>query len=412
MAHTVIIGNGVAGITAARHLRKRCDDRLTVVSAEAPFFFSRPALMYAFMGHMERPQLEPYERWFWTKNRIELRQAFVERLDTVKHQCVLDSGDVIAYDTAIIATGSVANRFGWPGQDLAGVQSFTTMQDLDLLEQNSRGVHSAVIVGGGLIGVEVAEMLASRGIAVTMLVREASYWNNVLPAEESALVTQHIRAHGIDVRLHTQLHSILGGADGRVAAALTDSGEHLPCELVVLTAGVRPNIALAERSGIAVRRGVAVDDYFATSAPDIYAIGDCAEFSDGRVDLLWYTARAHGEHLATVLTGDRRPFQRGVFFNSAKFFDVEYMTYGDVPASVKNENSWLWHRGNKLLRIVHSSGTVQGFNAMGLRLRGDACTAWIEQGAALQHVVQQLAQAEFDQEFTQTMRRIQREAAV
>jgi NAD(P)H-nitrite reductase large subunit len=412
MPHTVIIGNGVAGITAARHLRKRCNDRITVVSAEAPFFFSRPALMYAFMGHMERRQLEPYERWFWTKNRIELRQAFVECIDTTNRHCLLDSGDVLTYDTAIIATGSVANRFGWPGQDLSGVQSFTTMQDLDLLEQNARGVQSAVIVGGGLIGVEVAEMLASRGIAVTMLVREASYWNNVLPAEESALVTHHIRAHGIDVRLCTQLHSIEGGTDGRVAAVVTDSGDRLPCGLVVLTAGVRPNIALAERSGIAVRNGVVVDDYFATSAPDVYAIGDCAEFSDGRVDLLWYTARAHGEHLAAVLTGDRRPFQRGVFYNSAKFFDVEYMTYGDVPANVSNEESWLWQQGDKLLRIVHRNGIVQGFNAMGIRLRGDACTKWIEQGASLQHVVQQLSQAEFDQEFTQTMRRIQREAAL
>jgi len=412
MAHTVIIGNGVAGITAARHLRKRCNDRITVVSAEAPYFFSRPALMYAFMGHMERPQLEPYERWFWSKNRIELRQAFVERIDTVNHHFVLDSGDVIAYDSAIIATGSVANRFGWPGQDLAGVQSFTTMQDLDLLEENCVGARSAVIVGGGLIGVEVAEMLASRGIAVTMLVREASYWNNVLPAEESSLITQHIRAHGIDVRLHTQLHSIVGGTDGRVAAAVTDAGERLACDIVVLTAGVRPNIALAERSGISVGRGVKIDEYFATSAPDVYAIGDCAEFPDGRVDLLWYTARAHGEHLAAVLTGDRRPFQRGVFFNSAKFFDVEYMTYGNVPAQMPENTSWIWQRGNKLLRLVHNSGTVVGFNALGLRLRGEACTAWIEQGATLQHVLQQLTEAEFDQEFTQTMRRIQREAAV
>ena len=118
--------------------------------------------------------------------------------------------DPVAFDKLLIATGSKSNKFGWPGQDLKGVQGLYSLMDLRLLYENVKGARSAVIVGGGLIGIEFAEMLHSRNIHVTFLVREQSYWTNVLPMEESRMINRVITEQGIDLKLTTELKEIVG----------------------------------------------------------------------------------------------------------------------------------------------------------------------------------------------------------
>ena len=175
MKHLVIIGNGISGITAARHVRKRSNYRITVISDETEHFFSRTALMYVYMGHMKYENIKPYEDWFWKKNKIELIRDLAQKVETSSKKLHLKSGAVVRYDILIIATGSKSNKFGWPGQELQGVQGLYSYQDLELMEYNSKHTKHAVIVGGGLIGIEMAEMLLSRGIKVTMLVRENEF---------------------------------------------------------------------------------------------------------------------------------------------------------------------------------------------------------------------------------------------
>jgi NAD(P)H-nitrite reductase large subunit len=404
MPHVVIVGNGIAGATAARYLRKGSDYRITMISAEHPFFYSRPALMYAFMGHMEVDHLKPYEDGFWKKNRIDLLLDYVTHIDTSLQVCTLASAGPLQYDYLILATGSVANRFGWPGQDLDGVQTFTSMQDLGRLDQNVRGARSAVIVGGGLIGVEVAEMLHSRGLDVHFLVRESSYWNTVLAAEESAMISRHIVRHGIHLHLSTQLMSFEGGPDNRVRAAITSGGNRLECQVAVLTAGVRPQIHLAQTSGIPTQRGILVDDSLCTSITNVYAIGDCAEFPSGKVEQLWYTARHHGQHVASVILGKARPLPGYTFYNSAKFFDIEYQTYGVVSSSEDGTTSVLWQdeQRERLLRIIHNAGVVTGIQALGMRLRAEQCIQWIDSKATVQEVIQGIQNADFDPEFSRS----------
>ena len=161
MQKIVIIGNGIAGITAARHIRKLSDNEITVISGETDHFFSRTALMYIYMGHMKYENTKPYEDWFWDKNRINLKKAWVKSIDFDQKEIALDGEGNMAYDKLILATGSQSNKFGWPGQDLDGVQGLYSYQDLELMEANTKDVHQAVILGGGLIGVEMAEMLHS-----------------------------------------------------------------------------------------------------------------------------------------------------------------------------------------------------------------------------------------------------------
>ena len=404
--HVAIIGNGIAGITTARELRKRRPDcRITVVSGESDHHYSRPALMYVFMGHLRYRDTKPYEDSFWPKNRIELLRAWVRRIDVARKRLELDSGENLEWDRLVIATGSAWNRFGWPGQGLAGVQGLVSLQDLELLERNVAGARRAVIVGGGLIGIELAEMLHSRGIAVTFLVRESTYWGTILPAEESAIVNRVIRDAGIDLRLSTRLKEIVDDGRGRVGAVVTDRGERIECQLVGLTAGVSPNLSVLEGSGIPAGRGVLVDRSFRTAVPGVFAAGDCAEIrmDDGvnRVEQLWYTGRMHGEVLGRVLAGEEALYERGIWFNSAKFLDLEYQTYGLVNRSVPGEKSLYWQSGDGLhaLRLVYTDESVVGFDALGIRYRHRTCERWIQEKRKVEYVMANLPEANFDPEF-------------
>jgi NAD(P)H-nitrite reductase large subunit len=335
MEHIVIIGNGVSGVTLARHIRKLSKKKITLISNETEFFFSRTALMYVYMGHMKFEHTQPYENDFWKKNNIDLKKGRVTHVVSDNKVMKFEDGDELHYDKLVIATGSKPNKFGWPGQDLKGVMGLYHRQDLENLEKYSVDCQRAVIIGGGLIGIELAEMLRSRAIEVTFLVRESSFWNGVLPKGESELINRHIEEHHIDLRLQTNLTEILADENGRASAVKTDKGDTIECQLVGLTAGVSPNIAFLKNSAVETNKGVLVNRYLETNINDIYAIGDCAEQREAiglrrPVEAVWYTGRMMGEALAQTLCGHKTPYNPGHWFNSAKFLDIEYQTYGWV----------------------------------------------------------------------------------
>ncbi|MEX1002078.1 MAG: FAD-dependent oxidoreductase [Crocinitomicaceae bacterium] len=410
MEKVVIIGNGISGVTATRHIRKNSEKELLIISAETEHFYSRTALMYVFMGHMRYQDIKPYEDWFWSKNRIELMFDYVEHIDTDNKQLDMASGQQVSYDTLIVAVGSKSNKFGWPGQELDGVQGLYSWQDLELLEENVKEAKRAVIVGGGLIGVELAEMLHTRDVKVTVLVRESEFWGNVLPKEEGMLVTRHLRDdHHVDLRLETELDEILDDGNGRVKGVKTKSGEIIDCQIVGLTPGVSPNIDFLKSSNIEVNRGVLVNHYFETNIPDVYSIGDCAEFKnpvEGRRNLeqVWYTGRMHGETVAQTICGNKMTYQPGPWFNSAKFMDIEYQTYGMVLNKPKdNEDEFYWeHKNGKIclhLRWDKDSDVFTGLNVFGIRLRHELFDKWLREGAKIEEILSELKTANFDPEF-------------
>ncbi len=409
MKHVVIIGNGISGVTAARHIRKLSDAKITIVSGESKYFFSRTALMYVFMGHMKFEHTQPYEDWFWKKNRIDLLEGYVSYIATDNKEVVLEDGSTIAYDSLIIATGSKPNKFGWPGQDLKGVQGLYSKQDLEQLEANAKESKHAVIVGGGLIGIELAEMLHTRKIPVTFLVREDSFWNKVLPNQESALINKEIRSNGIDLRLSTNLVEIVSDEQGRAKAVTTDKGETIACDIVGLTAGVRPNIDFLKKTKIDIGRGVLVNRFLETNCKDVYAIGDCAEQQEPiderrAVEAVWYTGRMMGETVARTICGNPTQYKPGHWFNSAKFFDIEYQTYGWVWALPReNEARFYWEHasGKKSIHISFDKKTHEfiGINTFGIRLRHERFDSWLRQKAKVETVLEQLKDANFDPEF-------------
>ncbi len=410
--HIVIIGNGIAGITTARHVRKNNSEvKITVISAETDYFFSRTALMYIYMGHMRFKDTKPYEDWFWSKNRIDLVKGYV--MDVDFDQQTLNLGkSTVSYDKLVIATGSVPNKFGWKGQDLPGVQGLYSKQDLDILEENTADnkVKKAVIVGGGLIGVELAEMLHSRGIEVTFLVRENRFWGGVLPLEEGTMIAKHMKEdHHINVRLKEELDEVIEGKNGKVSGIITKKGERIDCELVGLTAGVRPNIDFLKTTSLNLGRGIIVNKYLETNIPNVYAAGDCAEVQEtvtGRkpIEAVWYVGRMMGETLGQTLTGNKIAYEPGNWFNSAKFFDVEYQTYGLVSANEQEgETTFYWKHPSKHIsfRAVYNSQTkaLLGINNFGIRLRHKICDSWITSKTPIEQVLVELKNANFDPEF-------------
>ena len=418
--HIVILGNGISGITAARFIRKLSDHRVTVVSKETDYFYSRTALMYIYMGHMRFEDTQPYETWFWDKNRIDLIRGEVQNIDFAAKELQFSSTvftdsklgpcpKALKYDKLILACGSASNKFGWPGQDLKKVQGLYSFQDLQNMEVGSRGLKRAVIVGGGLIGIEMAEMYHARHIPVTMLVREDSFWNMVLPPEESGMIVRHINEHGIDLRLETELKEIIGNDQGEAIAVMTNKGERIECGMVGLTAGVHPNVRWLKDTELEVERGVMVDSNLNTNIPDVYAIGDCAQLRaphDGRrpIEAVWYTGRMMGETVAHNICGQKIDYDPGLWFNSAKFLDIEYQVYGSVSAKpIEGVDSIYWEHedGRKSIRIVFetSDEKVIGFNLMGVRFRHEVCEKWIREETKLDEVIANLALANFDPEF-------------
>ena len=390
--HVVLVGNGIAGVTAARHVRKADSSaRITLVSGETREPFARTALMYIYMGVLTQRHTWLYEERFWEENRIGRVVGQARGLDAARGVLDVD-GESMAYDRLLIATGSTPVLPDWPGVGLAGVQGLYHLSDLDRMEAATVGVAEAVVVGGGLIGVELAEMLRTRGLRVTFLVRDARYLPRTFSETESALVAEAIRAHGVDLRLGVEVERIEGG--DRVEAVVTTGGERLAAGFVGVGTGVRPSI---EWLGDAVEteRGVLVDAALRTSAEGVWAAGDCAQLREPppgvrAIEPIWYTARLG-------MAGRPRAYAPGVFFNSAKFFDLEWQVYGQTSGEGAD---WEWTDGRRSVRIRHLDGAVTGVSALGVRLRQTVCSRWIGERWAVDRAVADLSTARFDPEFS------------
>ncbi|MDP2311985.1 MAG: NAD(P)/FAD-dependent oxidoreductase [Pseudomonadota bacterium] len=420
--HHVIVGNSIAGIEAAIAIRNRDDTaRITLISAEHDHFFSRTALMYVFCGQLSVRDTEPYDRELYERMRFTRIRDRVTRVRPADHALDLAGGATVPYDRLLLAVGSYARRLSWPNAyEGPGVHHFVTLQDLAGLDAAAKpGMHAAVI-GGGLIGVETAEILHLRGLKVHFLVREPWYFPVALDEAESDVVAAHIRHHGLDVRTGTPADA-MERRDGRLVLKLP--GEELPVDLVVGAIGVAPNTAFLAGSGIALAPDGAIettDSLQSTTVPDIWAAGDCANVTwvDGsrRPEQLWYTARDQGRVAARAMLGDEVCYRRGTWYNSAKFFDIEYTTAGFVPFPGKPEKgvafqasdyrSWYQQVPGTAVtqRIVCKGERVVGFNCLGSRWDHQVFMRWIQERRSLVWVLAHMNEARFDEEFTPPFR--------
>jgi len=418
VVHYVILGNGVAGMEAALALRHRdAEARISLVSDEHDHFFSRPALMYVLCGQLRLQDTEPYDRRLYERMGFERVRGRVQRLDTAAKLLHFEAGPTVGYDKLLIAAGSRGRRAPWPGAEGPGLHYFVTLRDLEGLDRHARKGDRAVVIGGGLIGVEVAEILHDRGLRVTFVIRENWYFPLALDSRESRLVAEHMGEAGIDVRLSANVDEILRNPDGRVRGVRV-GGTEVPCDLVASAIGVVPNTDFLRTSGLSLSRGgaVEVDDALRTGTLDVWAAGDCANVSwaDGsrRPEQLWYTARDQGRAAALSMLGDEVRYRRGTWYNSAKFFDIEWTTAGWVPVLLDWDNtpiaagpgvrSWFQRVPGRFesQRIVLKDDRVVGFNMLGSRWNHEPLLEWIHERRSLDYVLKRLHEAQFDEEFS------------
>lgn len=401
----VVVGNGVAGVSAALAIRARdARGRIAVVSDEGDYFFSRTALMYAFMDRLPRRAMEPYERHTWRERGVELVRARVTDLDASAHRLTLGDGRTLPYDRLLLATGSRARRLDAPGitDDLAGLVHFVTLQDLDACERYTPTTKRAVVVGGGLIGIELVECLRFHGVAVTFLVREPWYWPAALSREEGEMAAREMRRHGVDVREGAALASVARDASGRVSSVTTTAGETIACELLGVCVGVEPQVDWLKGVATppAIGRGVRVDAALRTTLDDVWAAGDCAEHADGVVESIWYSAKRQGTLAGENMSGRPREYAAPVFFNSAKLFELEYTTVGALRDVADGAESLYAEHPTRPIswRLVHAGDRVLGFNALGSRWDHTVITRWIEEERPVDWVREHLREAQFDVE--------------
>jgi len=423
----VIVGNGIAGVTAAHLLRQRDGDaEIVIIGDETTYHFARTALMWIYMRQLTRRDSEPYERRHWRQGRYRLVHDRVIAIDTGARRVALERGEALSYDRLLLAVGARPNMFGWPGQELDGVCNMTRMADLERLEAVRPRLSRAVVVGGGLIGIELVEMMLHERVPVTYLVREPWYWDLVLSREEGEIVHRRLREHGVTLRLEDEIASIVDDGQGRVGSLTTRKGERLPCELVGVAVGVRPETELAKAAGIECERGILVDGALRTSAPDVFAAGDCAEVrlegGAGLVEQLWYTGIRQGRVAARAMLGDRVTYDPGIPLSSAQFLFLDYTNVGwmDLARFAPPERL----TGQRLVpgedrrlgleetfrqadgapdsvRIAHlpRTGQVLGFSMLGSRWDSRVLTRWIEERRQIRWVLRHLDRAVFNEEF-------------
>lgn len=274
----LVVGNGMAGVRAVEDVLERVPGRydITMFGAEPHTAYSRIMLSPVLAGEKSFDDIISHDRDWYAANGVTLNSGTAV---TVIHPgariLVTDDGRSFAYDKLILATGSYPVILPVPGHYLPGVVTFRDAQDVGAMLAAARHGRNAVVIGGGLLGLEAAYGLMKRGMNVTIVHLMTDLMERQLDHEASSLLRREIEVRGIRVLCSAQTESILGAR--RVRAVMLKDGTELPADLVVMAVGVRPNADIARAAGLAVSRGVIVDDEMRTSDPHIFAAGECAE---------------------------------------------------------------------------------------------------------------------------------------
>ncbi|HSR46606.1 MAG TPA: FAD-dependent oxidoreductase [Anaerolineales bacterium] len=339
-AKYVIVGNGPAGVAAAEAIRARDSaGEILILGDERAGFYSRPGLAYLLTGSIPEKQL--YSRSDETYRRLRVRRGIARAvgLDVDAHRLALEGGQQVGYDRLLLAVGARAIRPGIPGINLPEVVTLDNLDDARSILKIARRTRRAVVVGGGITAVELAEGLASQGVEVHYLLRKERYWGAVLDPHESALVEERLEEEGIRLHRNTELSQVLAKRGGVVGVELVD-GRRLACGMLAVAIGIRPKLELAQAGGLATDRGVLTDEYLRTSDPDIFAAGDVAEVLDPErgvrvLDSLWSTALSQGAAAGGNMAGAGEPYPRGIPFNVTRVGGVTVTLIGTVGSGVE-----------------------------------------------------------------------------
>ena len=299
----VLVGNGLAGMRCLEDLLDMAPDRyeVTVIGEEPWGNYNRIMLSPVLSGDksIEDIMLHPHA-WYSDKGIHFIAGDAAVKIDRPRKQVYTEQGIVVDYDRLILATGSKPFIPPIKGSDLKGVLSFRDIYDVNTMLDYCKNKKNAVVIGGGLLGLEAAYGLKQRGMNVTVLHLMDRIMDRQLDARASALLKQSIEAKGIPVLTEANTEELIG-QDGHVSQLRLKDGTVLEADFVVFAVGIRPNMALAQSAGLRCNRGVMVNDTMQTFDPSIYAVGECIEHRNqtfGLVEPLWGQAFICASHLA------------------------------------------------------------------------------------------------------------------
>lgn len=315
----VIIGNSAAGRYAARAIQAlHPAGHVSVISEESASFYSRP-LLPDFIGGMSREDFFGVGAAFSEEGLELITGEAAARVDTDGKLVTCAGGREVPYDALLLATGSAPIQIPWPGSDAEGIAYFRTFADAERIAQLAREGRHAVVVGGGLLGLEFVRAFHAAGLKITHLVRESYVGAPALDLHGGPLVRAALESLGVELALEEEVESF-GAEDGRVCCVKTNKGRTIECDLVGIAVGARPRLELAADAGLDTDRGIVVNRRFETSTPDVYAAGDVAQafdrvWGEPRVNTSWRNSQEQGEQAGIFMAGGAGEYAGAVAAN-------------------------------------------------------------------------------------------------
>ena len=344
MTNYVIIGTGAAGVSAAETIRNHdSQGKITLIGEERDGYYSRPGLAYVLTNEIPETQLYPFAEEDFQRLKLRLVVKSARKIDRQSRQVILDDGEGVPYDRLLIATGAEARNSKVPGVELQGVVKLDNVEDARRIIRLCKKARAAVVVGGGITALEIVEGLLHIGLEVHFFLRGDRYWGNVLDETESKIIEHRLQEEGVILHYHTELEEIIGkrggglfgGGELRVGAVRTVAGEIIPCGMVAVAIGIAPRIRLAKDAGLKTDRGVLVNEFLQTDAPNIYAAGDVAQVFDpvsGKtvIDSLWDPARLQGQVAALNMVGKRTVYRKEFALNVTRLAGLTTTIIGAI----------------------------------------------------------------------------------
>ncbi|MHB1133842.1 MAG: NAD(P)/FAD-dependent oxidoreductase [Chloroflexota bacterium] len=396
----LIVGNSAGGIGAVEGIRHvDAEGEITVVSDEVYPAYSRPMISKYLSGDATLESMLYRPAGFYEEQRVNLLVGVAQALAPESKVLTLADGRQLSYDSLLLATGGTPFVPRLPGLDRPGVHTFTTLDDAKQLAAHLGEARRVVVIGGGLIGISVAEALAKKNLAVTVVELKERILNMVLDEPASALAEEAVRRAGVEVLCNTTVASVVGHPQegGAVVGVFLDNGREVPCDLLVVAIGVVPRVAVAREAGLKVGRGIVVDERLATSAADVYACGDCTEAYDFAADVvrptpIWPNAYLGGRTAGRNMAGQETLYPGGTACNALNYFGLSLVSAGVLtpPAgdgyrvlSRQEPERGLYRkvvlRGEQLAGLLYVGEISRAGVAFGLMREGAAVGAYAEQ---------------------------------
>ena len=385
-SNIVILGGGMVAGYAAKQLVELGlpKGELAILSADNAVPYERPPLSKSFLAGKDSEDaiwINPED--FYKKHGIDLRlQCEIASVDVKRKRLILKSSDEFGFQKLIIATGGLPRTLNISGSKLQNLFYLRTINDSKNIRNAAEKVKHAVVVGGGFIGMEVAAVLAQKGIEVAMVLNDERVFQRLFTPEMSSFFETYYAAKG--VRLIKSMSVTEFRGDGAVNSAVLRDGQTVPCDLVVAGIGVRPVIEIVTNSGLDLGDGILVNEYLQTSHPDVFAAGDVANYQDvlfakrRRVEH-WDNAVSQGQYCARSLMGDRALFRHVPYFFS-DVFDLSYEYWGDSSGADQ-----VIHRGDTWSNSfsvwwLHQQRVVAAFTMNRPDEERNVAPKWIESG--------------------------------